>query len=108
MCSLFYLFIFKRDFGFPVLNHIYPHLAWIFHLIAIICWFAITETEMQKKGECDNEDIDPDEKLDLCGTSGPVIAIVQLVVQVVFSFYYTFIYWKREVTSSENPDESKS
>jgi hypothetical protein len=73
---VYHLFAKVRDWGHPILNYTFPHLAWVVHLIAIIMWSVITKAKFADSGECDNDDVDSDEMLDVCVTVGPYIAIV--------------------------------
>jgi hypothetical protein len=100
MCCVIHLTCFKRDSGHPILNYVYPHLAWIVHLVAIIVWKVITEAKFEDKDECDNKNFDDDEILEVCTTTGPYIAIAQLFVQFVGAVYFTFVYYKRGETGS--------
>jgi hypothetical protein len=56
---------FKRDAGYPIINYIVPHLAWVFHLAALSSYTGITNLMYEDKDECDNKDFDVDDKLDL-------------------------------------------
>ena len=81
-CVLAHLFngiFFKKDISHPILVHALPHLAWIVHLVAIICWAVFAEVKFEM-GSCDNDDTDADEKYDVCISLGPVLAIIQLVL----------------------------
>jgi len=51
-----------------------------------------------EQGDCDNEDIDADEKLDVCIKSGPIVTIFQLILQVIFAIYFSIIYYMRGQT----------
>jgi len=65
----------KRDISHPYLVLGFPHLAWVLHLVALVCWVALSKVKFQFK-DCDNdEDVDPDEKLDVCIRGGPIISI---------------------------------
>ena len=86
--------VFSREWGIPLINYILPHLAWILHLAATICWSVVSKVKFEM-GDCDNTDIDADEKLDVCIKAGPIIAIVQLVLQVIFAFYFSLVYYER-------------
>jgi len=54
-----------------------PHLAWIFHLVALSVW-AETSPAKFETGDCKNElgDTDSDEAYDVCISAGPVVAII--------------------------------
>jgi len=54
-----------------------PHLAWIFHLVAISVWAATSDAKFEL-GDCENDlfDTDADEAYDVCISAGPPIAIV--------------------------------
>ena len=47
-------------------------------------------------GDCENENTSPDDKLDVWIYSGPIMAVLQLVLQVVCAVYFTFVYRYRK------------
>ena len=46
-------------------------------------------------GECENEDMDTTDQLDVCISVGPVLMFIQLLLQIVLAVYFTIIYYKR-------------
>jgi len=66
---------YDREVGHPIINHTLPHMAWVFHLIAIICFAAVSNVKFEM-GDCSNDDTEPDEAYDVCVREGPVLAIV--------------------------------
>ena len=46
-------------------------------------------------GHCENDELDADEKADICVTTGPVLIVVQLLMQIFLAVYFSFIYFKR-------------
>ena len=70
-----YSICWSRERGHPRLNHILPHLAWILHLAAVVCWSLISEVEFQT-GECENENPENGDQLDICISVGPILMIV--------------------------------
>ena len=101
----------KRDVSHPILVYALPHLAWMLHLIAFICWAVMSKIKFRFE-DCDNdEDTDTDEGLDVCIRGGPIISIFQLLIQVVAASYLTLVYWKRggsttAATGVELPEKS--
>ena len=89
-----YSIFFKREFGHPMLNHALPHLAWVLQLVAIASWAVMSEVEF-KMDDCENDELAADEKADICVTSGPVISVVQLLIQIFLAVYFSLIYYKR-------------
>lgn len=85
---------FNRHTVHPILVYAFPHLAWFMHLLAIICWAAISEVDYDS-GDCVNDDFDPDEQLDICIREGPVLIIVQLFLQIGAAAHFTLIYFRR-------------
>ena len=104
LCTLAFMFLqgaflgyamfFQRDWAHPILNLAFANLAWIFHLIAIVCWIAYSEVDFDY-GDCNNDDTDYDEAYDVCIRSGPVISILQLFFQAILGAYFTLVYCKR-------------
>jgi len=48
-----------------------------------------------KMDDCENDELAADEKADICVTSGPVISVVQLLIQIFLAVYFSLIYYKR-------------
>lgn len=96
--------LFSREWGHPILIYITPHVAWILHLAAVVCWSVISKVKFER-GDCENVDVEPDERLDICIKSGPIIIIVQLILMVVFAIYFTFIYYNRKQKSTSIASE---
>jgi hypothetical protein len=103
LATLFNAIFFKKDISHPMLNHALPHLAWIIHLVCIIVWATVGEVKFEM-GSCDNDDTDADEKYDVCISLGPVLAIIQLIVQMVAAVWYTLVYHKRGAAEATAPE----
>ena len=95
--------LYNREQGHPILNHALPHLAWILQLVAVITWSVLSEVKFER-GDCENDDLDPDEQADVCITTGPILMIVQLFLQIMLAVYFSTIYYKRG--SPEAGDEA--
>ena len=91
---LVYSIYFSREWGHPVLNHALPHLAWIIHLSAIVTWAQTSKVKFQV-GDCENDDVDSDERLDVCITVGPLLMIVQVLLMNLNAVYFSYLYSKR-------------
>ena len=89
-----HVLFFGRDQAHPVLNIAFPHLAWVIHLVAIVSWINQSEVKFEMD-DCNNDDTDADEALDVCIKSGPVLSIVQLFLQLFLAAYFTLVYMKR-------------
>lgn len=96
-----YSILYSREWGHPRLNHALPHLAWILHLAAVICWAVVSEVKFEM-GECENKDTALDEQLDICIHMGPILAFVQLIIQIIFAIYFSAIYSRRGTSSLSN------
>lgn len=70
-----YSICFNREWGHPILNYALPHLAWVMQFVAVVVWAVMSEVKFAEKGECENDETDPDEALDICATSGPILII---------------------------------
>lgn len=77
-----------------MLNHALPHLAWIIHLAASVMWILKSEVKFEFDG-CDNDSVDPDERLDVCISTGPILMLVELLLLVFLAGYFSFIYYRR-------------
>lgn len=98
---LYNILHFKRDISHPVLVHGFAHLAWVIHLVAIICWTVMSRIKF-KYDDCSNDDTDPDERYDVCIRAGPIISIIQLVVQMIAAIYLSIVYMKRGAAASDS------
>jgi hypothetical protein len=95
LSTLEHLLIYYRDFGHPLLTYSFPFAALLSHLLGICLWFGISEARFD--GSCDNDDIEAGDRLDLCATDGPILAIVQVIVQLIAALWFTLVYFRREI-----------
>lgn len=91
---LIYSIFFTRESGHPVLNHALPHLAWIVHLGATVMWATTSKVEFEV-GDCTNDDVDSDERLDVCITIGPLLMIGQVFLMSTMAVYFSYVYSQR-------------
>lgn len=101
---LFHALCCSREWAHPVLIYAIPHVAWIFHLIAVICWATISEVKFEND-DCVNDDTEPDEAYDVCIKEAPILIIVQLFIQIFLAAYFTLIYVKRGDSSTVEPQK---
>jgi hypothetical protein len=95
MYTVIHLAVFQRDVGHPIMNYVYAHIGWLAHLFAILMWIVLTRAKFASKDECENDEFDSEEILDVCATVGPYVALGQFILQALVGFYFTFIYYKR-------------
>ena len=86
--------LFSREWAHPILVYGFAQLQWIFQLVAISSWAGLSEVKFEMD-DCSNDDVDSDEAYDICIRAGPVISIVQLLIQVVIGCYFSVIFYKR-------------
>ena len=75
----------------PWSAYTYGLLATFFHWIGIILWGAVTDARFD--ADCDTPRTGID-KPELCGTRGPIIAIVVAVMFPIIMVVYTFVYFR--------------
>ena len=98
---LFQVLLFSKEWAHPVLVYGFAHLQWIFQLVAIVGWAAMSEVKFEMD-DCKNDDVDSDEAYDICIREGPVISIIQLFIQVMVACYFSVIYYNRGISLAPN------
>ena len=90
----------SREWAHPVVVYGLAHLQWIFQLAAIAGWSSLSEVKFEMD-DCSNDDVDSDEAYDICIRAGPVVSIMQLLIQVVVGCYFSVIYYNRGTMEAE-------
>lgn len=86
------------------LAYIYPGLALLFHLLAVIIWAGISEAKFD--GDCENDSFDGG-KPDLCATHGPALAVFTIFYYAISVGLFVFPYLK-SVKSDTPPKADES
>jgi len=102
MAFLSYVLCKGREWSHPMIVYSLPNMAWLFHLIAVICWTVISKARF-RRGGCDNDDTDADEAYDVCSREGPIMAIVQLIIQIGAAVHFSLMYFKRGSVDATQP-----
>jgi hypothetical protein len=87
--------ILGRDFGIPLFNYFVPALTWLAHLAGVIQYFEIANLAMANSCNDEVEDRTED-SIQACGTSGPALIIIELIILTATMIWYYVIYRRRK------------
>ena len=84
-----YYFI-GREFGLPVMNYITPVLSVILHTVGTVVW--LTRSQAKFEADCPLRPEHASERWDVCGKTGPILAIINIGIGFVAVGFFVAVY----------------
>lgn len=94
---------YQKDYGWPIVFYFLCGFYPICQIVTIILWFASHEAGFDN--DCDVNNSDPNEDIEICDSNGPIVSIVATILSIFAGIISALVFRKRPIV---NPDPEKT